>query len=67
MLALINASAHFATNLFPDDQLAAIVADPADVQNRVIGSILVIPLEQCMLVTIWSVKFCILGFIYRLA
>lgn len=66
MLALINASAHFATNLFPDDQLASILANPVDGRNRVIGSILVIPLEQCMLITIWSVKFCVLGFIYRL-
>lgn len=66
MLALINASGRFATNLFPEAQLATILADPDDVNNRIIGSILVIPLEQCMLFTIWGVKACLLSFIYRL-
>ncbi len=66
MLVLINASGRFATNLFPYDQLSSILANPDDVQNRIIGSILVIPLEQCMLCTIWGIKTCLLGFIYRL-
>jgi hypothetical protein len=66
MLVLINASAHFATNLFPDEQTASILANHNDVHNRIIGSIIVIPLEQSMLITIWCVKACVLGFIYRL-
>lgn len=66
MLGLINASGRFATNLFPEEQLESILADPEDVRSRIIGSILVIPLEQCMLLTIWGIKICLIGFIYRL-
>jgi hypothetical protein len=66
MLGLINASGRFATNLFPHEQLESILANPQDVHNRIIGGILVIPLEQSMLLTIWGIKICVMGFIYRL-
>jgi hypothetical protein len=65
MIVFINVSAHFATNLFPEEQLAGIVADPIDVQNRITGSIIVIALEQCMLLTVWGIKVAVLGFIWR--
>lgn len=66
LLVFINVSAHYATNLFPSDQLASIMADPENVQNRVLGSVIVIPLEQCMLITTWGVKICLLIFLYRM-
>jgi len=66
LLILINASAHFATNLFPAEQLDAILADPDDVASRIIGSKIVIPLEQCMLLSTWGVKVCLLIFLHRM-
>lgn len=66
LLALINVSAHFTTNLFPPDELVRILADPDEVHKRVIGSIIVIPLEQCMLFTTWGVKICLLIFLHRM-
>jgi hypothetical protein len=65
-LGIINASGYFATNLFPDDQLESILANPKDVHDRIIGSVLVILQEQVMLLTLWGVKICAMGFIYRL-
>lgn len=66
MLTFINVSAHYATNLYPPEQQAAILANPSDVRNRIIGSILVIPLEQSMLLSTWGVKTCIWLFLRRL-
>jgi hypothetical protein len=65
-MGLINASNHFQTNYFPEDQLRSILANLENVANRVIGSILVIPLEQTMFLTLWGIKISVLGFIYRL-
>jgi hypothetical protein len=62
----MNASNHFLANLFPEDQLGPILADPGEVANRIIGRILIIPPEQTMLLTLWGIKICIIGFIYRL-
>ncbi|PQE15799.1 integral membrane PTH11 protein [Rutstroemia sp. NJR-2017a BBW] len=56
LLVLINVSARYMTNLFPPEQLEAIMADPEDVASRRLGSIIVIPLEQCMLASTWCVK-----------
>ncbi|KAJ8070572.1 hypothetical protein OCU04_000946 [Sclerotinia nivalis] len=66
LLVLINVSARYETNLFPPEQLSAILADPEDVASRVYGSIIVIPLEQCMLASTWCVKVCIWLFLWRL-
>lgn len=66
LLSLINVSASYNTNLFPDSQAAQILADPTDVSNRIYGSKLVIPLEQCMLASTWCVKICIWFFLWRL-
>lgn len=66
LLILINVSARYETNLFPPDQLASIMADPDDVASRIYGSIIVIPLEQCMLASTWCVKICIWLFLWRL-
>ncbi|ESZ89552.1 hypothetical protein SBOR_10059 [Sclerotinia borealis F-4128] len=66
LLVLINVSARYETNLFPPEQLASILADPEDVASRIYGSIIVIPLEQCMLASTWCVKICIWLFLWRL-
>ncbi|TGO65877.1 hypothetical protein BOTNAR_0073g00020 [Botryotinia narcissicola] len=66
LLILINVSARYETNLFPPEQLASIMADPDDVASRIYGSIIVIPLEQCMLASTWCVKICIWLFLWRL-
>jgi hypothetical protein len=66
MLVFVNVSANFETNLFPPEQLDSILTDPDDVQNRIIGSKIVIPLEQCMLAAIWCGKLSLLFFMYPL-
>lgn len=66
LLIFINVSAHYATNLFPPNQLEEIMADPQDVKDRILGSKIVIPLEQCMLASTWGVKACLLIFLYRM-
>ena len=62
LLTLINVSALFATNLYPANEAAGILADPQDIHDRILGSKIVIALEQCMLFGTWGVKFCIWGF-----
>jgi hypothetical protein len=63
---VINVSASYQTNLIPPDELPAVLANPSEVHNRIIGSIMVIPLEQSMLFCIWGVKTCIWLFLKRL-
>lgn len=53
---LINYSAQYATNLYPPQDEAGILADHKDVENRIIGSKIVIALEQCMMLVTWGVK-----------
>lgn len=65
MLTFVNVSASYNSNLYLPQQQAAILANPADVHNRIIGSILVIPLEQLMLLSTWGVKTCIWIYLYR--
>ncbi|KAE9367193.1 hypothetical protein N431DRAFT_418324 [Stipitochalara longipes BDJ] len=65
LLALINISAGYGTNLYPPEQEASILANPADVANRIKGSKIVIPLEQCMIASTWGVKLCIWTFLMR--
>jgi hypothetical protein len=65
LLVLINISARYNTNLYPPEQEASILANPADVKNRIFGSRVVIGLEQSMMVTTWGVKICIWTFLLR--
>ncbi|KAL2787952.1 hypothetical protein BJX66DRAFT_327445 [Aspergillus keveii] len=66
LLVLIRVSAEYATNLFPDSELESILADPQDVANRIYGSKIVIGLEQCMLVSTWGVKTCLVAMYWKL-
>ncbi|KAL5339926.1 hypothetical protein BJX70DRAFT_397169 [Aspergillus crustosus] len=66
LLILIRVSAEYATNLFPDSDLEAILADPQDVASRVYGSKIVIGLEQCMLLSTWGVKTCLVVIYWKL-
>jgi hypothetical protein len=65
LLVLINVSARYNTNLYPPEQEATILANPADVKNRIFGSRIVIGLEQSMMATTWGVKICIWTFLLR--
>jgi hypothetical protein len=65
-MVLINVSARYNTNLYPPEQAVAIFANPADVENRIIGSKIVIALEQSMIASTWGVKLCIWTFLMRL-
>ena len=65
LMVLINVSANYGTNLYPPEQEASIFANPADVANRILGSKIVIPLEQCMIASTWGVKLCIWTFLMR--
>jgi hypothetical protein len=40
--------------IFPPAQLDLILAGPENIQKRIVGSKIVILLEQCMLAAIWS-------------
>ncbi|KNG91666.1 hypothetical protein ANOM_000175 [Aspergillus nomiae NRRL 13137] len=66
LLVLINISSNYNTNLFPTEQLPQILADPKDVANRVYGSKIVIGLEQCMLLSTWGVKTCLVAMYWKL-
>lgn len=66
MLVLIRISAEYATNLFPASEQAAILANPEDVRARVYGSKIVIGLEQCMLISTWGVKTCLVTMYWKL-
>ncbi|KAJ0418275.1 hypothetical protein BJY00DRAFT_188300 [Aspergillus carlsbadensis] len=66
LLILIRVSAEYATNLFPDSELESILADPQDVAKRVYGSKIVIGLEQCMLISTWGVKTCLVAMYWKL-
>lgn len=66
LLILIQVSAKYATNLFPPSQLESILANPADIANRIYGSKIVIGLEQCMLLSTWGVKTCLVTMYWKL-
>ncbi|KAE8375713.1 hypothetical protein BDV26DRAFT_294723 [Aspergillus bertholletiae] len=66
LLILINISSHYNTNLFPAKELPGILADPNDVASRVVGSKIVIGLEQCMLLSTWGVKTCLVAMYWKL-
>ncbi|KAL3478083.1 hypothetical protein BJX99DRAFT_224987 [Aspergillus californicus] len=66
LLILIQVSAKYATNLFPPSELDTITADPQNVSDRIYGSKIVIGLEQCMLISTWGVKTCLVAMYWKL-
>ncbi|KAJ5243458.1 uncharacterized protein N7469_001785 [Penicillium citrinum] len=60
LLVLIQISAKYATNLMDPSELDTVLADPKQVHDRILGSKIVIALEQCMLFSTWGVKTCLL-------
>ncbi|KAK5788809.1 hypothetical protein VI817_009767 [Penicillium citrinum] len=66
MLILIQISARYATNLMDPKDYDKVLADPKQVRDRIYGSKIVIGLEQCMLVSTWGVKTCMLILYWRI-
>ncbi|KAJ5185148.1 hypothetical protein N7472_009988 [Penicillium cf. griseofulvum] len=66
MLILIQISARYATNLMDPKDYGTVLADPKEVSDRIYGSKIVIGLEQCMLVSTWGVKTCMLMLYWRM-
>ncbi|CAG8888276.1 unnamed protein product [Penicillium egyptiacum] len=66
MLVLIQISARYATNLMDPKDYDQVLADPKQVSDRIYGSKIVIGLEQCMLVSTWGVKACMLMLYWRI-
>ncbi|KAJ5163380.1 uncharacterized protein N7500_005210 [Penicillium coprophilum] len=66
MLILIQISARYATNLMDPKDYDKVLADPKQVSDRVYGSKIVIGLEQCMLISTWGVKTCMLMLYWRI-
>ncbi|CAG8330779.1 unnamed protein product [Penicillium nalgiovense] len=66
MLVLIQISARYATNLMDPKDYDAVLADPKQVSDRIYGSKIVIGLEQCMLISTWGVKACMLMLYWRI-
>ncbi|CCU81866.1 hypothetical protein BGHDH14_bgh04839 [Blumeria hordei DH14] len=67
LLVLINVSARYATNLYPAEEAATIFADPTEIADRILGSKIVVGLEQSMMAVTWLVKLCIWFFLKRIA
>ncbi|POS87166.1 hypothetical protein EPUL_001740 [Erysiphe pulchra] len=65
LLVLINVSAHYATNLYPAEEAPTIFANPKNVADRILGSKIVVGLEQSMMAVTWLVKLCIWFFLKR--
>ncbi|GFF65798.1 hypothetical protein IFM47457_01162 [Aspergillus lentulus] len=66
LLVLIQISARYATNLMDPADYDKVLANPQEVKDRIIGSKIVIGLEQCMLFSTWGVKICMLTLFWRL-
>ncbi|KAJ5389661.1 uncharacterized protein N7496_000729 [Penicillium cataractarum] len=66
LLVLIQISARYATNLMDPKDYAEVLSDPQQVSDRIYGSKIVIGLEQCMLVSTWGVKTCMLILYWRI-
>ncbi|KAJ5337955.1 hypothetical protein N7452_004683 [Penicillium brevicompactum] len=66
LLVLIQISARYATNLMDPNDYDQVLADPKQVSDRIYGSKIVIGLEQCMLVSTWGVKVCMLMLYWRI-
>ncbi|KAJ5748764.1 uncharacterized protein N7511_010460 [Penicillium nucicola] len=66
LLVLIQISARYATNLMDPKDYDAVLKDPKQVSDRIYGSKIVIGLEQCMLISTWGVKTCMLMLYWRI-
>ncbi|RAL16020.1 uncharacterized protein BO97DRAFT_459082 [Aspergillus homomorphus CBS 101889] len=66
LLVLIIISSRYASNLVDPAQYDEILANPQEVRDRILGSKIVIGLEQCMLFSTWGVKICMLTMFWRL-
>lgn len=66
LLVLIQVSAKYATNLMDPSDYDEVLSDPQQVHDRIIGSKVVIALEQCMLMSTWGVKVCMLILYWRI-
>ncbi|BCS21034.1 uncharacterized protein APUU_21466A [Aspergillus puulaauensis] len=66
LLVLIQVSSRYASNLMDPADYDQVLSDPQEVRNRIIGSKVVIGLEQCMLFSTWGVKTCMLTLFWRL-
>lgn len=66
LLVLIQISARYATNLMDPKDYDQVLADPKQVSDRIYGSKIVIGLEQCMLISTWGVKTCMLMLYWRI-
>ena len=60
LLVLLNVSCYYATNEFHPDLLDDILSDPGEVQERILGSKIVVGSNQAYLLTLWGVKACLL-------
>ncbi|KAH8591547.1 hypothetical protein B0O99DRAFT_632355 [Bisporella sp. PMI_857] len=66
LLFSITVSSTHQTNLYPNYQEAAILANRPEVASRIYGSKLVVAVEQLMLCTIWGTKLSVGLFIRRM-
>ncbi|KOS36765.1 hypothetical protein ACN38_g12467 [Penicillium nordicum] len=66
LLVLIQISAKYATNLMDPSEYEEVLSDPHQVHDRILGSKIVIALEQCMLFVTWGVKVCLLILYWRI-
>ncbi|KAJ5502340.1 hypothetical protein N7463_005214 [Penicillium fimorum] len=66
LLILTQISARYATNLMDPSEYDEVLSDPQQVHERILGSKIVILLEQCMLFVAWGVKVCMLILYWRI-
>ncbi|KAI9042600.1 uncharacterized protein KD926_005206 [Aspergillus affinis] len=66
MLVLIQLAAHYETNLLDPAGYNRVLANPQEVKDRIFGSKVVVGVEQCMLLSTWGVKTCMLTLFWRL-
>ena len=56
LIFLMNLSILYGTNMIPDRMLALVLSDKKEVAKRMLGSMLVMALEQAQLFTLYGVK-----------
>ncbi|KAH8428511.1 uncharacterized protein LDX57_006210 [Aspergillus melleus] len=66
MLVLIQLAAHYETNLLDPADNDRVLANTQEVKDRIFGSKIVVGIEQCMLLSTWGVKTCMLTLFWRL-
>lgn len=64
LIAGINIISHTDSNLI--DPNADIILTPASIDERIFGSKMVLIVEQMQILTVWTVKTCLLILYYRL-